>query len=135
MTISEADQDIIIKAQNRMWGLGLGKAVRVISDLNLDKSLVDMLRSLNAEYPIAYVNRVRGAEEILDSYKREIDSQRGLTEKENYKIIDRYGWEDENRYLTYDEAIKDLKQIRRSGRETAIVVDARVFIHHNSNKP
>ena len=133
--ISESDQDIIEKAQNRMWGLGLGKAVRIISDTNTDKSLVDILRAISAEYPIAYVKSVQDAEEILDSYKRGLDSDRGLTEKEKYKIIDRYGWEDENRYLTYEEAIKDLKQIRRSGHETAIIVDARVFIHNNSNKP
>ena len=133
--ISESVQDIIEKAQNRMWGLGLGKAVRMISDSNTDKPLVDMLHGVSAEYPVAYVTRVQVAEEILDSYKREIDSHKGLTEKEKYKIVDRYGWENENRYLTYKEAIKNLKQIRRSGRETAIIVDACVFIHPNSSKP
>lgn len=133
--ISESDQDIIEKAQNRVWDLGLGKAVRIISDSNTDKPLVDMLGAISAEYPITYVTSVQTAEEILDSYKREIDSHKGLTEKEKYKIIDRYGWEDERRYLSYKEAIKNLKQIRRSGRKTAIVVDARVFINSNSNKP
>jgi hypothetical protein len=134
MLINEDSKDLFEKKQNRLWGLGVGKTVRVIPDSDIGTTLVQFFRSMNSQYQIDYVINFQEAETILDSYREEIDRCQGPAANEIFKIIDMDGWEYEKRYLTYDEAIKNLKQVRKSGRQTAIVVDVNVSVHNNFNK-
>ena len=86
------------------------------------------LRSITVPYQTHFVTSIQEAETILDSYKEEIDSHKSPVENERFKIIDMDGWEFEKCYLTYDEAVKNLKKVRKTGRQTAIVVDANVSV-------
>jgi hypothetical protein len=126
MPIIEENKDLFEKKQNRMWGLGVGKTVRVIHDSDAGMTLEQFLRSIPVQYQTDYVTSIQEAETILDSYKEEIDRYKNSAESEMFKIIDMDGWEFEKCYLTYDEAVKNLKKIRNTGRQTAIVVDANV---------
>jgi hypothetical protein len=134
MPISEENKDLFEKKQNRMWGLGVGKTVRVIADSDLGMTLAQSLCSIPVLYPTDYVTSLQVAENILDSYREEIDRHKSPVESEIFKIIDMDGWEYETCYLTYDEALKDLKKIRKTGRHTAIVVDANVSVCNKLNK-
>ena len=134
MPVTGENKDLFEKKQNRMWGLGVGKAVRVIADSDLGMTLLSSLRSIPVQYPTDYVTSIQQAEDILDSYKEEIDRHKSPVESEIFKIIDMDGWEFEKCYLTYDEALKNLKKIRKTGRLTAIVVDASVSVCHKLKK-
>ena len=81
-----------------------------------------------------YVTSIQEAETILDSYKEDIDRNKSPVENENFKIIDMDGWEFEKCYLTYGEAVNNLKKIRKTGRQTAILVDANVSVCNNFKK-
>ena len=111
-----------------MWGLGVGKTVRVIPGTDAGLILLNFLRSITTQCLTDYVTSIQEAETILDSYKEEVERRKGPSANEKFKIIDMDGWEYEKRYLTYDDAIKSLKYIRESGRQTAIVVDAAVSL-------
>ena len=128
MPITDENKDLFERKQNRMWGLGVGKTVRVIPDSNVGTPLEQSLRSIPVQYQTDYVTSIQEAETILDNYKREIDQNKSTLENEIFKIIDMDGWEFEKCYLTYDEAVKSLKKIRKTGRQTAIVVDANVSV-------
>ncbi|MGD2270634.1 MAG: hypothetical protein PVI06_09570 [Desulfobacterales bacterium] len=132
--ITEEARDLFAKKQNRMWGLGVGKTVRVVLDSDAGMSIMQSLRSITAPYQTDYATSIPEAEIILDNYKKEIDCLKSTTDSEMFKIIDMDGWVYEKRFLTYDEAIKNLKQVRQSGRQTAIVVDACVAVGTNINK-
>jgi hypothetical protein len=134
MPITEENKDLIEKKQNRMWGLGVGKTVRVIPDSEVGMTLVQSLRSITVQYQTDYVTSIQEAETILDSYKVEIDRHKSPVENEMFKIIDMDGWEFEKCYLTYAEAVKNLKKIRMTGRQTAIVVDANVSVCNKFKK-
>jgi hypothetical protein len=134
LPITEEHKDLFEKKQNRMWGLGIGKTVRVIADSDVGMSLVKILSSIPVQYPTDYVTGIQEAENILDSYKEEIDRHKIRVENEIFKIIDMDGWEFEKCYLTYDEALKNLKKIRKTGRHTAIVVDANVSVCNKLKK-
>ncbi len=125
-SITEESKDLFEKKQNRMWGLGVGKTVRVIPGTDAGLILLNFLRSITTQCLTDYVTSIQEAETILDRYKEEVDRLKGPSANEKFKIIDMDGWEYEKRYLTYDDAIKSLKYIRKSGRQTAIVVDAAV---------
>jgi len=128
MPIIEENKDLFEKKQHRIWGLGVGKTVRVILDSDLGMTLVQSLRSITVPYQTHYVTSIQEAETILDNYMEEIDSHKSPVENERFKIIDMDGWEFEKCYLTYDEAVKNLKKVRKTGRQTAIVVDANVSV-------
>jgi hypothetical protein len=132
--ITEENKDLFEKKQNRMWGLGVGKTVRVIADSELGMTLARSLRSISVQYATDYVTSIQEAENILDSYKAEIDRHITPVESEIFKIIDMDGWEFEKCYSTYDEALKNLKKIRKAGRHTAIVVDANVSVCNQLKK-
>ena len=132
--ITEENRDLFVRKQNRMWGLGVGKTVRVIPDSDVGIPLEQSLRSIPVQYQTDYVTSFQEAEVILDSYKEEIDRHRSPIENEIFKIIDMDGWEFEKCYSTYDEAVKNLKKIRKTGRHTAIVVDANVSVCNQFNK-
>ena len=134
MPISEENKDLFEKKQNRMWGLGVGKAVRVIADSDLGMTFERFLRSIPVQYPTEYVTSIQEAENILDSYKEEIDRHKSPAEREIFKIIDMDGWEFETCYPTYDEALKNLKKIRKTGRRTAIVIDGSVAVCNKLKK-
>lgn len=134
MLVNADSKDLFEKKQNRLWGLGVGKTVRIIPDSDIGKTLMQFFRSMNSQYQTDYVTNFQEAEAILDSYSEEISRCQVPAANEIFKIIDMDGWEYEKRYLTYDEAIKNLKQIRKSGRQSAIVVDVNVSVHNNFNK-
>ncbi len=128
MPITEENKDLFERKQNRMWGLGVGKTVRVIPDSDVGMTLMQSLRSIAVQYQTDYVTSIQEAENILDGYKEEINRHKSPAENEMFKIIDMDGWEFEKCYLTYGEAVKNLKKIRKTGRQTAIVVDANVSV-------
>jgi HD-GYP domain-containing protein (c-di-GMP phosphodiesterase class II) len=132
--IIEENKDLFEKKQNRIWGLGVGKTVRVIPESDSSLNLVQSLRSIAVQYQTDYVTSIQEAETILDTYKEEIDRHKSPVENEMFKIIDMDGWEFEKCYLTYDEAFKNLKKIRKTGRQTAIVVGANVSVCNNLKK-
>ncbi len=134
MPITEENKDLFERKQNRMWGLGVGKTVRVIPDSDVGMTLVQSLRSITVQYQTDYVTSIQEAETILDSYKEEIDRHKSPAENEMFKIIDMDGWEFDKCYLTYNEAVKNLKKIRKTGRQTAIVVDANVSVCNKFRK-
>ena len=134
MPITEENKDLFERKQNRMWGLGVGKTVRVIPDSDVGMILVKSLCSITIQYQTDYVTSIQEAETILDSYKEDIDRNKSPVENENFKIIDMDGWEFEKCYLTYGEAVNNLKKIRKTGRQTAIVVDANVSVCNNFKK-
>jgi hypothetical protein len=134
MPIAEENKDLFERKQNRMWGMGVGKTVRVIPDSDIGMTLVQSLRSIAIQYQTDYVTSIQAAETILDNYKVEIDRHKSPVENEMFKIIDMDGWEFETFYLSYDEAVRNLKKIRKTGRQTAIVVDANVSVCNKFKK-
>ena len=134
MPIAEENKDLFERKQNRMWGLGVGKTVRVIPDSDLGMTLVQSLRSITVQYQTDYVTSIQEAETILDSYKEDVDTHQSPVENAMFKIIDMDGWEFEECYTTYDEAVKNLKEIRKTDRHTAIVVDANIYVYNKFKK-
>lgn len=132
--ITEEAKDLFAKKQNTIWGLGVGKTVRVVLDSDAGMSTMHSLRAITTQYQTDYATSIPEAETILDNYKKEIDRLKNTADSEMFKIIDMDGWEYKKRFLTYEEAIKNLKQVRQAGRQTAIVVDAPVTVGANHNK-
>lgn len=118
------NRDLVEKCQKMLMEMGLGKAVRLVTQQQIESSQFKILDVVGSGYEFEYATDIRRADRILDNYKRENahifkKSPRGGPK---FKIIDKRGWEDEEKFDTFKNALKRLKHIRQSGRNDAIVV-------------
>lgn len=129
----KTNEHLIEKIQRAIWNMGVGKVVYVTLPSKTSQFQHEMPGVVDFKYHADYANSIQEAERILDSYKTEIDINKKRTKKEMYKIVDMNGWEDEKYLGNYKEALQRLRQIRRSGKKTAVIVDANVFISSTRN--
>ncbi len=116
--------DLIKKGQDRIWGAGLGKAVRIVPYSMLDLYKYELAEKLVFSYKAEYVTSLRAADEILDRYRTQLGNQNRNNKREMYKIIDMNNWEDNKLYNGFKDAYRRLKQLRSLGRQHAIIVNA-----------
>jgi len=93
--------------------------------LGLYKS--ELEKQSNSFYPAEYVTSLKEAEEILDRYEAQLDHQKRGYIGGMYKIIGMNNWEDNELYNNFKEALLRLKQLRRSGGQHTIIVNAKTL--------
>jgi len=118
------NRDLVVKCQKILMVMGLGKAVRLVTQQQIENSQFEVFDVVGSGYEIEYATDVKAADRILDNYKREIallfkKPSRGGPK---FKIVDKSGWEDAEKFVTFKDALKQLKRVRQSGRNDAIVV-------------
>lgn len=118
------NRDLLERCQKMLVEMGLGKVVRLVTLQQIESSQFKALDIVGSGYEIEYATDIKTAERILDNYQREIahifkKSSKGGSK---FKIIDKSGWEDEEKFVNFKDALKRLKHVRRTGRNDAIVV-------------
>ncbi len=120
--------DLIKKGQERIWGAGLGKAIRIVPRSMLVFYKSELAKKWAFFYEAEYVTSLQEADEILDRYQEQLDNQNRNNIKEMYKIIDMNNWEDNQLYANFKDASVRLKQLRGSGRQHAIIVNSKTLL-------
>jgi hypothetical protein len=118
------NRDLLEKGQKILSDMGIGKTVRLVTEEQTENLQFQTLDIVRSGYEIEYATTHKTAEKILDNYKREIGWTDRRPQRGNlaFKIIDQGGWEDEQYFIKYKDALKRLKHIRKSGRNNAIIV-------------
>jgi hypothetical protein len=118
------NRDLLARCQKILVEMGLGKVVRLVTQHQIESSRFKILDIVGSGYEIDYATDIKAADRILDNYQREIahifkQSSRGGPK---FKIIDKSGWEHEEKFVAFKDALQRLKHVRQSGRNDAIVV-------------
>jgi hypothetical protein len=118
------NRDLFERGQEILKEMGIGKAVWLATERQIESHQFQILDIVRSGYEIEYATCPKSAERILDNYKREVDQVKKQTKRGNsaFKIINKSGWEVEHKFIKYKDALKRLKQIRKSGRTDAIIV-------------
>jgi len=123
-TLLIENRDLFEKGQKILMELGIGKAVWLVTKQQIESHQFQILDIVRSGYEIEYAIDNKGAERILDNYKREVEQINKQTQRGNstFKIIDKSGWEDEHKFIEYKDVLKRLEKVRKSGRNDAIIV-------------
>lgn len=118
------NRDLMIECQKILVVMGLGKAVRLVTNQQMENPQFKSIDVVGGGYEIEYASDVKMADRILDNYKRENAHLFKKASKGNFKfkIIDKSGWEGEEKFISFNDALTQLKRVRQSGRNDAIVV-------------
>jgi len=118
------NRDLVEGFQKILMVMGLGKAVRLVTQEQLERSRFEVFDVVGSGYEIEYATDIKTADRILENYKREIAHlfKKPSRGGPKFKIIDNSGWEDAEKFVTFKDALKQLKRVRQSGRNDAIVV-------------
>lgn len=118
------NRDLLEKGQKILTVIGIGKTVRLVTEQQINNPEFQILDIVRSGYEIEYATSRKSAERILDDYKREIGQTDRFPQRGDsvFRIIDQSGWEDEQKFLKYKDAVKRLNQVRKSGRNDAIII-------------
>ena len=119
--------DLLEKAQRYLLKIGVGKTVRVLNPEQFNTPAYEFLDKLSCGYRYSYANSMEEGEEILDNFRQELirGAKNSRGKKGLFKYMDRSGWEQDAPAPDFDESLKRLKNLRKMGRNHAIIVDAR----------
>lgn len=118
------NRDLLEKGQKMLAVIGIGKTVRLVTEQQINNPQFQTLDIVRSGYEIEYATALKSAERILDNYKREIGQPDRPPQRGNsvFRIIDQSGWQDKQKFVKYKDALKRLNQVRKSGRNDAIIV-------------
>ncbi len=115
------------RGQKALMEVGIGKAVLLVTQQQIESPQFQILDVVRSGYEIEYATSTKNAKRILDNYQRELEQLARQPRRGNslFKIIDKNGWEDEQKFVNYKSALKRLKKVRKSGRYDAIVINVK----------
>lgn len=122
------NKDLLERGQKALMEVGIGKAVPLVTQQQIESPQFQILDIVRSGYEIEYATSTKNAMRILDNYQRELEQLERQPRRGNslFKIIDKSGWEDEQKLVNYKSAIKRLKKVRKSGRNDAIVINVKI---------
>lgn len=117
--------DLLEKAQRYLLKIGVAKTVRVLKPEQFNTPAYELLDKLPTGYRYSYANSMEEGAEILDNFRQEFirGTKNSRNRKGLFKYMDRSGWEQDASGADFDSALKQLKKIRKKGRNRAIIVD------------
>lgn len=119
------NKDLLDRGQKALIKMGIGKAVVLVTQLQIENPQFQILDIVRSGYEIEYATSTKSAKRILDNYTKEIAQLSKQPRRSNslFRIIDRDGWEDQHKFARYKHAVKRLKKVRQSGRNHAIIIN------------
>ncbi len=122
------NKDLLEGCQKTLMEMGIGKAVSLVTQQQIESPQCQIFDIVRSGHEIEYATSTKSAKRILDNYKNEIEQLSKQTRRGNslFKIIDKSGWEDEQKFVNYKRALKRLKKVRKSGRNDAIIINVKI---------
>ncbi|MBI9085702.1 MAG: hypothetical protein JEZ11_19045 [Desulfobacterales bacterium] len=124
-TLLMENRDLLEKGQRALAEVGIGKALRLITEDQRLSLHFQQLDVVGIGYKIGYATSTKGAERILSAFKREMDQivKRRRRGGSMFKTLDPQNQSSEALFPDFNEALKKIKHLRRQGNSKAIVVD------------
>lgn len=122
------NKDLLERGQKALMEVGIGKAVPLVTQQQIESPQFQILDIVRSGYEIEYATSTKNAMRILDNYQRELEQLKKQPRRGNsmFRIIDKSGWEDEQKFVDYKSALKQLKKVRKSGRNDAIIINVKI---------
>ena len=124
-TLLIENRDLLEKGQRHLAEVGIGKALRLITEDQRRNLHFQHLDVVGIGYGVSYATSSKEADRILNAFKQEIDQivKRKRRGGSMFKILDPQKQTSEALFLDLGGALKNLKHLRRQGHSKAIVID------------